>query len=407
MRLEINIALRYLFSKKKYNAINVISAISVSGIALATLTLVCTLSVFNGFQKSVASFFTAFDPELKVIPQIDKFFKVDSALSKQLNSFDFIEKYSYTLEENAMIKYKDRQNIVTLKGVDDNFHRVTNINTILIGSAAYQLKDKVVEYGILGAELANTLGTGVASVHPIEVYAPKKGKVNMANPTTSFNKNYLYLPGALFAVHQAKYDANYIICSIDFIRNIYGYRDLASAIELKLKPNSNLENAKKIIQTTLGDSFSVIDRYEQQTEVFNIMKIEKLISYLFLTFIVLIASFNIISSLSMLIIEKKGDMTILKNLGSTNQQISRIFLLEGQFITIIGTVIGLLLGIILVLIQEHFGIIKLGGGGQFITSSYPVNLQLGDLIVTLITVLTVGLLAVAYPIRYLSNKILS
>lgn len=406
MKLELNIALRYLFSKKKHNAINVISIISICGITLATLTLICTLSVFNGFQESVANLFSNFDPELKILPSSGKFISPDSILLNKLSQESSIEDYSLTLEGNAMVKYQEQQNMVTLKGVDDSYHKVTNINTLLIGKGIYKLEDSVVNYGILGVELASNLSTGVHSVYPLEVFVPKKGKVNMANPNASFNKNYLFLPGVLFAVNQPKYDANYIICSLQFLQDLLGYEDQISAVELKLVPEANIDKVQKELSILLGTDYIIKNRYEQQTDVYNIMRVEKLISYLFLTFIVLIACFNIISSLSMLIIEKKEDMQVLINLGATKQQVSRIFLFEGRIITLLGTVIGVVLGVSLVLIQQYFGIIKLGSGGQFITSSYPVSLELADILITATTVIVVGFLSATYPIQYLSKKIL-
>lgn len=407
MKLELNIALRYLFSKKKHNAINVISSISICGIALATLTLICTLSVFNGFQESVASFFSAFDPELKVLPTQGKFIINDSLLTQKIDKQTFIENYTLTLEENAMVKFREKQSMVTLKGVDEQFHHVTQINTLLLGQGIYKLKDQVVYYGIPGVELAGNLSTGIQSAFPLEVFAPKSGRVNMANPTASFNKNYLYLPGVLFSVGQPQYDAQYIICDLGFVQSLYGYQNRISAIEINLKEGVNVEKARKELSNELGADFTIQNRFEQQTDVYNIMRVEKLISYLFLTFIVLIASFNIISSLSMLIIEKKNDMQVLINLGATKEQVSRIFLLEGQIITVIGTISGLLLGIALVLIQQYFGIITLGNGGMFVSSSYPVSLEMGDIIITAFTVLLVGFISAVYPIRYLSKKVLA
>lgn len=406
MKFEFKIALRYLFSKKRHNAINVISFISICGIALATLTLVCTLSVFNGFQESVASLFTAFDPELKITPAKGKLISTDSTFLKLIDDVPFLDRYTVSLEENAMVKFRDKQSMVTLKGVDKNYHRVTAINTLLVGDGAYKLSDNIVNYGILGVELAGMLSTGVSSPYPMEVFVPKQGRVNMANPSSSFNKGHLYSPGVLFAVNQTKYDAHYIICSLDFVRQLYGYDKKATAIELKLQSGADITAVQHATEKLLGDDFAVLNRYEQQTDIFNIMKVEKLISYFFLSFIVLIASFNIISSLSMLIIEKKEDMQILINMGATKRQIAKIFLLEGQIITIIGTSLGLLLGVILVLLQQYFGFISLSGGGQFITSSYPVSLQVMDLLLIELTVIIVGFTSVAYPIRYLSRKIL-
>lgn len=407
MKLPFRIASRYLFSKKKHNAINIISAVSVCGIALATLALVCTLSVFNGFQDSMADIFTSFDPELKITSNQSKVFKSDQEVFHAIYELPELDLYTTTLEENAMVKYKEQQSMVVLKGVDDSFHKVTKINTLLYGKGKYILEDEIVNYGIVGGELATFLGTGVHFVQPLQLFAPKRGgRINIANPITSFNTSYLYSPGALFSVGQQKYDANYIICSLEAAQNLFDYQGMISAIELKFKENTNIKSIQKKIEKILGPSYTVSDRYQQQTDVFNIMEVEKFISYFFLVFILLIACFNIVSSLSMLILEKKEDMQILKNLGATNKLIANIFLYEGRLITLLGTVIGLVLGIALTLAQQHFEFITLGSQ-QFITSAYPVSIRIGDLILILFTVILVGFLSAWYPTQYLSKKILS
>ena len=407
MKLALHIAWRYLFSKKKHNAINIISAISVCGIALATLTLVCTLSVFNGFQESVASFFTAFDPDLKVVSTQGKIFTPDSVLLNTIQKIEQVSKTTTTLEENAMVKYNQNQSMITLKGVDNTFQDVTSIHTLLIGKGDYKLEEDIVNYGIMGVELASNLHTGIQPVQALELYAPKKGvKVNMSNPSASFNQSFLYAPGVLFAVNQPKYDANYIICSLNFAQDLFDYEHQISAIEIKLTANAKVEKIQQTIQQLIGEDYKVLNQYQQQTDIFNIMKIEKLISFFFLIFILLIACFNIISSLSMLILEKKEDMQILLNLGANNDLIAKVFLYEGRIITLLGTFTGLILGILLTLIQQEFGLIKLSGGYHFITTAYPVSLHLSDLLLILVTVLSVGFLSVWYPIRYLSKKIL-
>ncbi len=408
MKLARHIAWRYLFSKKKHNAINIISAISVCGIALATLTLVCTLSVFNGFQESVASFFTAFDPDLKVVATTGKTFDLDTSTREAIEQLEGVDLITCTLEENAMLKYKQNQSMIKLKGVDDNFHHVTSINTLLIGKGSYILQDEIVNYGIMGVELASNLHTGIQPVQALEVYTPKPGvRVNMSNPAASFNTGFLYSPGVLFAVNQPKYDANYLICSLAFAQELLGYEDKISAIEIKLTAHADLKKTRLAVQQIMGKRFKVLDQYQQQTDIFNIMKIEKLISFFFLIFILLIACFNIISSLSMLILEKKEDMQILINLGADNNFVAKVFLYEGRIITLIGTISGLLLGVALTLLQQEFGFIKLSGGYQFITTAYPVSLHLSDLLLIIATVVVVGFVSVWYPIQYLSKRILT
>lgn len=408
MNLPFYIAKRYLFSKKSHNAINIISGISVCGVALATLALVCTLSVFNGFQELVATFFTAFDPELKITVAEGKVFDAHDERIARVRALPGIEVFTEALEENAMFQYKDKQAMVVIKGVEDNFEDLTAIDSILYGRGEFKLHDEVVNYGVMGMQLVSVLGSGIAFVDPVEVYAPKRGeKVNMANPSGSFTKDYLFSPGIVFAVNQQKYDASYVITSLDFARRLFGYETEVSSIELKLKPGQDVENVKNEIKQILGDDFIVLDRYEQQADVFRIMEIEKLISYFFLTFILVIACFNVIGSLSMLIIDKKQDVQTLRNLGASDRLIVRIFLFEGRLISLLGAMIGIVLGLLLCFIQQKFGIISLGSvADSFIVNAYPVSVHWQDVLLIFVTVLFVGFLAVWYPVRYLSKRLL-
>ena len=368
MNFPFYIARRYLFSKKKHNAINIISGISVCGVALATLALVCTLSVFNGFQDMVASFFTAFDPQLKITVREGKVFDAQDERIRAVCELPEVEVFTETLEENAMVQYKDRQAMVVLKGVEDNFEELTAIDSIL----------------------------------------PKRNaKVNMANPGASFNRDYLYSPGVVFVVNQQEYDGKYILTSLDFLRQLLDYTTEVSAMELKLKSNVNTSSVQSKIENILGDDFVVQNRYQQQADIFRIMEIEKLISYLFLTFILMIACFNVIGSLSMLILDKKDDVVALRSLGASDKLISRIFLFEGRLISLFGAISGIALGLILCFIQQKFGIISLGGGGgTFVVDAYPVSVHAWDVVLIFITVLAVGFLSVWYPVRYLSKRLL-
>lgn len=326
MNFPFYIARRYLFSKKSHNAINVISAISVCGVALATLALVCTLSVFNGFQDLVTTFFTAFDPQLKITAVRGKVFDGQDKRVLQLKKMPDVEVYSESLEDNVMVQYQGRQAMAVVKGVEDNFDQLTPIDSILFGRGDLLLHDEVVDYAIPGIQLLSTLGSGIRFLDPLEIYAPRRGaKVNMANPSTAFVTGNLFSSGLVFAVNQEKYDASYILTSIDFARRLFQYTTEVSAINLKLKAGADTDEVKKHIQDLLGDDFLVQDRYEQQADTYRIMEIEKLISYLFLTFILMIACFNVIGSLSMLIIDKRDDVVTLRNLGASDRQIVRIF----------------------------------------------------------------------------------
>lgn len=408
MNFPFYIARRYLFSKKSHNAINVISAISVCGVALATLALVCTLSVFNGFQDLVTTFFTAFDPQLKITAVRGKIFDGQDKRVLQLKKMPDVEVYSESLEDNVMVQYQGRQAMAVVKGVEDNFDQLTPIDSILFGRGDLLLHDEVVDYAIPGIQLLSTLGSGIRFLDPLEIYAPRRGaKVNMANPSTAFVTGNLFSSGLVFAVNQEKYDASYILTSIDFARRLFQYTTEVSAINLKLKAGADTDAVKKHIQDLLGDDFLVQDRYEQQADTYRIMEIEKLISYLFLTFILMIACFNVIGSLSMLIIDKRDDVVTLRNLGASDRQIVRIFLFEGRMISFFGAFAGVVLGLLLCWLQQEYGLIALGSSGSFVVDAYPVSVHASDVLLIFITVLLIGFLSVWYPVRFLSKRLLN
>lgn len=404
MNFPFYIAKRYLFSKKSHNAINIISGISVCGVALATLALVCTLSVFNGFHDLIASFFTHFDPDLKVEAMKGKTFVPDSAFVASIEDVPGVEVVSMTLEDDAMAKYKDQQAMVTIKGVDDNFQALTHIEEVLYGNPEFKLYDPIADYGIMGIRLMQLLGTGIQPFDPIEVYAPRRdGRVNMSNPMANFRREILYSPGTVFNINDARYATSYIITSMDYARRLFGYTAEVSAIELRLHPDADVGQVKRAVASVVGDAFTVKDHYEQQAATFKVVEIEKFISYLFLCFILMVACFNIISSVSMLILDKRDNADTLRSLGATEGLISRIFIYEGNFIALIGAFVGLVLGIILCLLQQQFGIIGLGGDGQFVVDAYPVRVEFQDIVLVFFSVLVVSALSVWLPIRLLNR----
>ena len=407
MNFPFFIAKRYLFSKKSHNAINVISAISVCGVALATLAMVCTLSVFNGFQDMVATFFTAFDPQIKITSVKGKVFDGSEPVFAEIRTMPEVVVYSESVEDNAMVQYKGRQAMAVIKGVEDNFDKLTPIDSILFGRGELILHDEVVDYAIPGLQLLSTLGTGIRFLDPLEIYAPKRGsRINMSNPMSSFVSDQLFSSGLTFTVNQEKYDASYIITSIGFARRLFQYTNEVSAVNLRLTSDADENTVIKKLKEKLGDDFRVQNRYEQQADTFRIMEIEKLISYIFLTFILMIACFNVIGSLSMLIIDKKNDVQTLRNLGTSDSQIVRIFLFEGRMISFIGAVSGVIIGLALCLIQQEYGIISLGTAGSFIVDAYPVSVHAWDVVLVFATVLIVGFISVWYPVRYLSRRLL-
>ena len=381
------------------------------GVALATLALVCTLSVFNGFQDLVTTMFTAFDPEIKITAANGKVFDAQDERIQSLRELPEIEVFSESLEDNAMVQYKGRQTMVVIKGIEDNFNQLTAIDSILYGRGEWVLHDEVVDYAIPGIELVSVLGTGIRFLDPLEVFAPKRGvKINVANPSTSFESSYLHSSGLVFAVNQQKYDASYILTSLSFARELFQYETEVSSIELRLVTDADLKKVKNEIRRILGNDFLVLDRYEQQADTYRIMEVEKLISYVFLSFILLIACFNVIGSLSMLIIDKRNDVVTLRNLGADDQLISRVFLFEGYMITFFGALIGVGLGLLLCFIQQEFGLISLGSGssaGAFVVDAYPVSVYATDVILVLITVLVTGFLSVFFPVRYLTRRLLA
>ena len=381
------------------------------GVALATLALVCTLSVFNGFQDLVTTMFTAFDPEIKITAANGKVFDTQDERIQSLKELPEIEVFSESLEDNAMVQYKGRQTMVVIKGIEENFNQLTAIDSILYGRGDWVLHDEVVDYAIPGIELVSILGTGIRFLDPLEVYAPKRGvKINVANPSTSFESAYLHSSGLVFAVNQQKYDASYILTSLSFARDLFQYETEVSSIELRLVADADLKKVKNEIKRILGNDFLVQDRYEQQVDTYRIMEVEKLISYVFLSFILLIACFNVIGSLSMLIIDKRNDVVTLRNLGADDQLISRVFLFEGYMITFFGALIGVGLGLLLCFIQQEFGLISLGSGssaGAFVVDAYPVSVYATDVILVLITVLVTGFLSVFFPVRYLTRRLLA
>ncbi len=381
--------------------------ISVCGVALATAALVVTLSVFNGFRDMVASFFTAFDPQLKVLPATGKTLPADDPALARLQALDCIDVYTEVLEDQALIVGNERQWVVTVKGVSDNFVELTDINSILYGDGEFVLHADVLDYGVMGIRLASALGLGSHYDGGLPIYAPRRGeRVNMANPMQSFRREELLSPGVVFAVNQSKYDTGYILTSLGFARRLFDQQGQVSAVELRLKPAASLRSAKAEIRRTLGEGFDVQDRYEQQQDTFRIMQVEKFIAWLFLTFILLVASFNIIGSLAMLMIEKQENVETLRALGANDRQVSRIFLLEGWLISGLGAAIGILGGLALCWAQMRFGLIRLGQSeGSFVVDAYPVSIHTADVLLTFLTVLAVGLVAVWLPVRRMTRNL--
>ncbi len=408
MKFPFYIARRYLFSKKSTNAINVISLISVSGVAVATMALIIVLSVFNGFHDMVASFFTQFDPQLKVVPTEGKTVPSDDPVLTEIRQLPQVDVATETVEDMALAIFNGKQAMVNVKGVDDNFSELTHINEIVYGDGEFALHAADLEYGTLGIRLAQDLSAGVRFGDFIQIYAPRReGQLDLASPQDGFEVDSLLMPGVVFSTRQGKYDRNYIIAPIGFARRIFDQQGMLTSLELRLKDGSNLNATKRQMRKIAGEKYQVLDRFEQQADTFRIMQIEKFIAYIFLTFILVVACFNIIGSLSMLMIDKKDDVVTLHNLGADNQQIKKIFLLEGRLIAILGAVVGIVLGLLLCWLQQTFGLVGMGSqSGMFVVNAYPVSVHYIDVLLVFLTVIAVSWLAVWYPVHYISKKIL-
>ncbi len=408
MSLATTIARRYLFAKKSTNAINIISGISVIGVMVATMALIIVLSVFNGFHDLVASLFTAFDPQIEITPAMGKACAADDPLLLKVKSLPEIDVATECVEDQALAVYGDKQMMVRIKGVEDNYPYLTNIRSILIGEGDFTLHAADLEYGIPGIRVAIDLGTGAYWQDWLKIYAPQReGQLDMTNPSEAFSVDSLMSSGCVFSVKQAKYDKQYILTSITFARNLFFRQGEITSLALRLKQGTDIEAVKEEIRGICGDKYVVKDRFEQQEDTFRIMKIEKIIAYIFLTFILVIACFNIIGSLSMLIIDKKDDVRTLRYLGASDSLIGRIFLIEGSLISIVGAVVGTGLGLLLCWLQQEFGIVSMGeSSGTFIVDAYPLSVHYSDVAVIFVTVITVGFISVYYPVRYLTRHLL-
>lgn len=408
MNFPFYIARRYLFSKKSTHVINLISGISAVGVAVATMALVVTLSVFNGFHDLVASFLTAFDPQIEVVPAQGKTAPADDPVLQRIRTMPEVDVATECVEDQALAVYDGKQAMVTVKGVDDNFNQLTHINDIVYGDGEFSLHAANLEYGTVGIRLADKLGMSASWDGFMNIYAPRReGQLDMMNPTEGFVEDSLISPGVVFMVRNGKYDGNYILTSIGFARRLFDRQGMLSQLEIRLKPGSDLDAVKAEMKEIVGKKYRVMDRMEQQADTFKIMKIEKFIAYIFLTFILAVACFNIIGSLSMLIIDKKNDVVTLRNMGATDKQITRIFLFEGRMISVIGAVAGILIGLLLCWLQQEYGLVALGrSSGSFVVDAYPVSVHPEDIAIVFLTVIAVGFASVWYPVRYFAKRLL-
>lgn len=403
MRTELKIAWRYLFAKKQYNAIHIISGISAAAVGVVTAAMVCVLSVMNGFGVMVEQLFSQFDPDIRIEAISGKSFDDQGERFSALRHLPEVAMVSQSIEETALLQFEQKQMPVRLYGVDSVFATLTQIEDI-ITDGHYEVHDGAFDRAVLGQGLAWQMGIGARFINPLHLYAPKRhAKVNMLRPDQAFNDEVCFIAGT-FAVQQVKYDNEVMLVDIHLTRRLLDYgANEVSALLLKIAPNTSVRQAQKQIQALLGDRYKVLNRYEQQADFFRILRVEKLLTTLLLVFILLIASFNIIGSLSMLIIDKRSDIQTLSHLGANQQMIRRVFLFEGWMISTLGAVVGLVVGLIVCLLQEHLGILKLGSGTEYVVSAYPVAVQATDILIVSIAVLALGFMAAWIPAKRIKN----
>ena len=397
VKTALHIAWRYLFAKKQFNAIHIITTISSIAVGVVTAAMICVMSVMNGFGTMVEQMFSQFDPDIRITAQNGKSFHLSQETKDQLLALPEVNLLSESIEETALIYFEDKQTPVQLMGVDSVFDSLTDIDQI-ITDGHFEVYDGAFDRAVLGQLLAWKIGIGARFIHGIQVYAPKRNsKVNMLRPDANFNTETCFIAG-IFAVNQQKYDENTMIVDINFTRRLLEY-DSTEMTALMVATHGNIKQAKRAIAQVMGEGYNIHDHYEQQKDFFRILRVEKLLTSLLLAFILLIATFNSIGALSMLIIDKKNDIRILSHLGASEQLIRRIFLFEGWLVNAIGAIGGVVVGLTICLLQEHFGLLKLGNGVEYVISAYPVAVQGWDILLVIGIVLILSLISVSIPVR--------
>jgi lipoprotein-releasing system permease protein len=376
----------------------------VIGVTISTAALIIVLSAFNGFDNLLTSLNNSFDPDLKVTPTVGKVFSIEDQRIKDVKNHQSVLYVAESLEENAMLKYSDQQNIATIKGVSDNYTDVTGLDTMLI-VGDFILKHNGQAYAVVGHGVAVHLSMNINYIDPIVIFVPKRNAKISTNPKSAFKRDYIF-PSAVFSIQQ-EFDGKYVIVPIEYARELYDYPQQASALEIKLKPNSDSEAAQKEIHEILGPDYEVKNRFQQHEAFYKVMKTEKFFIFLMLTFIFIIASFNIFGSLTMLMIDKKDDINTFRNLGANLSVIRKVFLLEGWLITIVGAIIGLCLGSAICWLQIKFQFVRFGSSGSFLIDAYPIKLIWTDFVMVFVTVVSIGYVVAWYPVRYITKRFVS
>ncbi|MFP4042456.1 MAG: FtsX-like permease family protein [Bacteroidales bacterium] len=402
MHFPLFVAKRYFLTRKLRNVINIISIISVIGVAVGTMALVVVLSVFNGFDELIKSTYSTFDPDLKIEPKIGKMFNPGEEEGfEKLREMESIAVFTEVLEEDALVRYDEKQYIGRIKGVENNFADLTEIDKRIV-NGEFALHEDGKERAVVGQGVAYYLSVSVNYTEPLNIYVPKRGQSGTFNPEQAFNREYIY-PSGIFSIQQ-EYDVEYILVPLEFARDLLDYDQEVTAVELKIKEGYDINKTRNEIREILGDNFEIKNRSEQHAMLNKVMKSEKLSIFVILTFILIVASFNIIGSLTMLIIDKKNDMLIFRSLGANFSTVKRIFFFEGWMISIVGSVIGVIIGVFISWLQETFGLIQLNESGSFMIDHYPVNVHIPDVLLIFFTVLAIGFFASYLPVKYIIRK---
>lgn len=402
MRFPLYIAWRYLFAKKTHNAINIITLVSVIGVAVGTMALVIVLSVFNGFERLILSLFNAFHPDMEITLAEGKTFHMSDFPAEELASVPGILNIGEVLEETGLLMYREKQQLVTFRGVDKNYGMITGIDTMLV-EGEYLLEQDGRQFIIPGQGVARALNASLHDyLHPIHLYVPRRGRTAGIQPAQAFRTSSHYA-SATFSVHP-EYDMEYVLVPLPLLRRLLEHEDAVTSIVLRIEPGHDHRRVQRAIQESLGADYRVRDRIQQEAFLYRVMRSEKWAIYFILTFILLIASFNIVGSLTMLVIEKRRDIGVLRSLGASQSLIRRIFLWEGALISLGGALGGILAGGLVSWLQMHFGLISLQAEGTFLLEAYPVHLQATDLFLAGGTVFCIGMLASLLPLRNISPE---
>jgi lipoprotein-releasing system permease protein len=402
LNLPIYIAKRYFFSKKSHHIINIISWISVAGIGIGTMSLIIVLSVFNGFQHLVTTLFSEFNPDIQITASIGKTFHNYEIPADKIKKIPGLANYIEIVEDNALLKYGDKQYIATIKGVGRNYDKLNRLDTTIV-KGKYMPEQDDRNFAVMGYGVAYNLGINLNDfTKPVSVYIPKRGRTSMTDPTQAFNNELIY-PSGFFSIQQ-EIDSKYIIVPITFVRKMLDYKDEVTSVEIGLTPHASVENVKEEIQNLTGSRFIVKNRFEQEATLFKIMKSEKWAVFLILSFILLIAAFNVIGSVTMLILDKKKDITVLASMGLDKHQVRNVFLIEGLMINLVGVLSGIITGLVVCLLQLKYGFVQLQSSGTFIIKAYPVQLQLMDFVFVFLIVIVIGFFAAYYPARIISKR---